>query len=160
MPEAPGPGDATPRSPFKEALDADAIIKNLVLDRPLSLYVPDRHLYPDYQFRFINNISREVADAHNKGWREVTDPKLCELFQDLTAGSDKTGKMFRPILMSRPKAVGEHIQQRNRKQLQSLYAGMDPRNKELDGKYTSNVVDGKDASRGQFSGAGWRIRIK
>lgn len=161
--EIPGPwsaGDATERlSPFKEALDVDAIIANLTLDRPLKLFIPNRHLYPDYEFRIINSIPQEMADAHNKGWREITDEKLTGLFTDLVAGTDKSGKAFRPILMARPKAVGEIVRKRNRKTLNGLYAGMDPKNKELNGKYTENVVSGVDASKAKFEGDGWRIKV-
>ncbi len=34
---------------------------------------------------------------------------------------------------------------------------MDPSNKDLAGKYTSNV-DAKDGTKGQFTGAGFRIK--
>ena len=160
IPEPPGAGEAITGSPFSEALDIDAIIKNLVLDRPLKLFIPNREKYPDWEFRIINSIPAEIADAHNKGFREVTDPELAKLFTDLVAGTDKNGKAFRPILCARPKKVGDHIRTQHRMQLRSLYAGMDPKNKDtLDGKYTSNVKEGQDASRGQFSGAGFRIRV-
>src|SRR5258708_20264288 len=32
-----------------------------------------------------------------------------KLFRDLVAGTDATGKAFRPILVARPKKVGDHI---------------------------------------------------
>lgn len=158
IPEAPGAGDASGPSPFIEAQDVDQIIKNLTLDRPLKLFVPQRDKFPQHDFRIINSIPGEIADAHNKGYKEVTDPELVGLFKDLVAGTDKTGKAFFPILVARPKKVGEHIRKRNRLQLQSLYAGMDPKNRELEGKYTENVKDGRDASKGQFSGPTFRIR--
>jgi hypothetical protein len=159
IPSAPGAGDAVARlSPFSEPQDVDSIIAQLTLDRPLKLYIPNRDKYPEYEFRIINSIPQEIADAHNKGWKEVTDEKLSGLFQDLVAGTDKTGKAFRPILCARPKAVGEHVRKRHRMQLQSLYAGMDPRNKDLSGKYTDNV-DAKDGTKGLFTGDGWRIRV-
>ena len=158
IPEAPGAGNAVAgMSPFIEALDVDAIIKNLVLDRPLKLYIPHRDRYPAFEFRIINSIPGEIADAHNKGFKEVTDPDIVGLFRDLVAGTDKDGKAFRPILTARPKKVGEYVRKRQRLQLQSLYAGMDPANKELNGKYTANV-DAKDGTKGQFSGPGFRIR--
>ena len=159
VPAAQGAGDAMARlSPFTEPQDVDAIIRNLILDRPLKLYIPKRAQFPDWEFRIINSIPQEIADAHNKGWKEVTDPKMAGLFTDLVAGTDKTGKAYRPMLMSRPKAVGDHIRREMRKQLRSLYAGMDPANKELNGKYTSNV-DAKDGTKATFEGAGWRIRV-
>ena len=159
MPEPQASGDGVAAaSPFKEALDVDAIIANLTLDRPLKLFIPNREKFPDWEFRIINSIPSEIADAHNKGWKEVTDPEMTKLFVELVAGTDKDGKAFRPILCSRPKKVGDHIRKRNRLQLASLYAGMDPKNKELNGKYTANV-DAKDGTLGQFSGAGFRIRV-
>lgn len=159
VPEAPGVGDATATlSPFTEAQDVDAIIKQLVLDRPLKLYIPNREKYPEYEFRIINSIPHEIADAHNKGFKEITDPELVKLFVGLVAGTDKDGKAFRPILCARPKKVGEYIRKRNRMQLSSLYAGMDPRNKDMSGKYTMNV-DAKDGTAAQFNGASWRIKV-
>lgn len=157
MPEPQGPQETVTASPFTEALDVDAIIKNLTLDRPLKLFIPNRQNYPDWEFRIINSIPAEIADAHNKGWREVTDEKLASLFTDLVAGTSKEGKAFRPILCARPKKVGDEVRKRQRLQLRSLYAGMDPANKEMNGKYTANV-DAKDGTKGQFSGAAFRIR--
>jgi len=159
MPEAPGPGDATASlSPFNEPQNIDSIMAQLMLDRPLKLYIPDKEKYPGWEFRIINSIPQEIADAHNKGFRQVTDPELSKLFDDLVAGTDKTGKAFRPLLFARAKAIGDHIRKRNRQMLQSLYAGMDPRNKDMSGKYTSSVGD-KDGTKGQFSGPGFRIRV-
>jgi len=160
IPEAQGAGDAAVNmSPFTEAQDVDQIIKSLTLDRPLKLWIPNREKYPEYEFRIINSMPHEIADAHNKGFKEVSTPELVELFRDLVAGTDKDGKAFRPILTARPKKVGDHIRKRNRIQLQSLYAGMDPKNRELEGKYTENVKTGQDASKGQFSGPAFRIRV-
>src|SRR5260370_268965 len=77
IPEASGAGNAMARqSPFLEALDVDAIIANLTLDRPLKLFIPNREKYPDWEFRIINSIPAEMADAHNKGFREITDPEM------------------------------------------------------------------------------------
>jgi hypothetical protein len=158
VPEPQSAGDAmSSASPFKEAQDVDAIIKNLTLDRPLKLFIPNKEKYPQYEFRIINSIPHEIADAHNKGFKEVTDDEMSKLFRDLVAGTDKEGKAFRPVLVARPKAVGDHIRKRHRIQLASLYAGMDPSNKDLSGKYTNNV-DAKDGTKGQFTGAGFRIR--
>ncbi len=158
IPQAQSAGDGMAgASPFKEALDVDEIIKNLTLDRPLKLFIPNKERYPEWEFRIINSIPGEIADAHNKGFREVTEPEVSRLFQDLVAGTDKSGKAFRPILCARPKKVGDHIRKRTRMQLASLYAGMDPANKDFSGKYTS-PVDKKDGTSGQFSGPGFRIK--
>jgi hypothetical protein len=159
IPEAQTSGDAMANmSPFREALDVDAIIANLTLDRPLKLFIPNRDKMPDYEFRIINSIPQEIAAAHNKGWREVTNPELASLFQDLVAGTDKAGHAFRPILMSRPKRIGDIVRKRHRAELASLYAGMDPMNKELGGKYTAGV-DKKDGTFLNREGSGWRIRV-
>jgi hypothetical protein len=159
IPEAPGvQGVAGGKSPFAETLDYDEIIKNLNLNRPLKLYIPNREQYPDWEFRIINSIPGEIADAHNKGFREVTSPEVAELFKDLVAGSDKTGKVFRPVLVARPKKVGEIVRKKQRLQLQSLYAGMDPKNKEFGSSRVENITAGPDASKGNFNGAGWRIK--
>lgn len=158
IPGAPEPGDAVQASPFVEALDADTIIKNLVLDRPLKLYIPNKDKFPDWEFRIINSIPHEIAAAHNKGFREVTDPELCKLFTDLVAGTDDQGKAFRPILCARPKKVGDHVRKQALLQLRSLYAGMDPANKEFNSKYAKKVGE-NDGTYGAFEGAGWRIRV-
>lgn len=158
IPEVLETGDAVQQlSPFREPLDVDAIIKNLVLDRPLKLSIPDKHKYPEYEFRIINSIPQEIADAHNKGFREVTEPSAVALFQDLVAGTDKTGKAYQPLLMARPKAVGEHVRKRLRQQLNSLYQGMDPSNKEFNSPYAKSVGE-KDGTFLQRRGATWRIR--
>lgn len=160
IPGAPGASDAmSALSPFNEPQDVDSIIKNLMLDRPLKLYVPGRERFPNHQFRIINSIPQEIAEAHRKGWREVTSPEFSELFADLVAGTSKDGRAFRPILMSREKRIGDIVQQRNRKELASIYAGMDPRNKELSGQYTDRV-DEQGLTAGKFNGDGWRIKLK
>jgi hypothetical protein len=159
IPEAPEVGDALKNlSPFTEAIDVDAIIANLILDRPLKLFIPNRERYPEFQFRIINSIPQEIAAAHNKGYREVTDPELSKLFDHLVAGTDKTGKQYRPILMARPTAVAQHIQRRHRGALKSIYAGMDPKNKEFNSQYAERVDD-KSLTYGKFTGDGWRIRV-
>jgi len=158
IPEAPGPqGEAGGKSPFIEALDYDEIVRGLNLNRPLKLFIPNREMYPNWEFRIINSIPGEIANAHNKGFREVTNPEVAELFSDLVAGTDKTGKAFRPMLFARDKRIGEIARKRQRKELQSLYAGMDPKNKEFGSKYAIQV-DKKDGHGATFEGAGWRIR--
>ena len=160
IPQPQAAGDAmSSASPFKEALDYEQIKKNLVLDRPMKLFIPQRILdmFPDFHFRVINSIPSEIAAANNKGWSAVTHPEAVELFNGLVAGTDKTGKAYYPLLYGRPKAISKHIANLYRKQLASLYAGMDPSNKDLSGKYTANV-DAKDGTKGQFTGAGFRIK--
>lgn len=159
MPEAPSPGDAVKAlSPFTEPQDIDSVMSRLTLDRPLKLYIPNRERYTEHDFRIINSIPQEIADAHNRGWQEVTDPELSGLFTDLVAGTDKTGKAFRPILCARSKVVTAHIDKQRRLQLRSLYAGMDPSNKEFGSKYAGKV-DEKDGTFLHRSGGPWKIRV-
>jgi len=162
IPEAPGAGDATAGlSPFKEALDVDAINRNLVFDRPLKLQMPEQILrrYVDYEFRFINDIPAEYTAAHNKGFRKVDDPEVVALMADLVAGTDKVGKAFGVTLFARHKTTGEAFRKRHREQLASLYAGMDPVNREFSSKYAENA--GKlGGTAGQFQGPALRIRVK
>jgi hypothetical protein len=161
IPEAPQAGDAVASlSPFKEAQDVDSIIKNLTLDRPLALYIPNREKYPEYQFHIINDTPTEMAEALRKGWQRVDDPKLTELFESKVSGTDKTGKITRPVLMARSKQVGEIVAKRNRQTLHDLYKGMDPKNKQFNSKYadTQTVINSGD-TKGQFSGAGWKIKV-
>lgn len=160
IPEPQAAGDAmASASPFKGPLDVDAIIKNLTLDRPLKLFIPRRIMekYSHVEFRIINDIPHEIATAGNQGFQAVADPECVELFDGLVAGTDKTGKAYRPLLYGRPKAVGRHILNLQRKQLASLYAGMDPSNKDLAGKYTANV-EAKDGTKGQFTGQVFRVK--
>lgn len=158
IPEAPSARMASP-SPFLEPQDVDQIIANLTLDRPLKLFIPNRDRFPDWEFRIINSIPAEIADAHNKGFQQVTDPETSALFVNLVSGTDKDGKAFHPLLCARPKKVGDHIRERQRMQLASLYAGMDPKHKEFPSKY-AGTVDAKDGTFLQREGAPWRIRAK
>ncbi len=161
IPEAPGAGDAMERlSPFKEAQDVNSIIKNLTLDRPLALYIPDREKYKDHQFRIINDTSTEMAAALRKGWRPVDNPALKSLFDDKVSGTDKTGKITRPVLMSRENAIGEEIAKRNRQTLHDLYQGMDPSNKQFNSKYADTVGPvSRGETKGKFEGQGWKIKV-
>lgn len=158
VPEAPGPQDAVQAlSPFTEPQDVDAIIKQLMIDRPLKLWIPDKEQYPQHEFRIVNSIPQEIAAANNKGFRQVTDPKLTQLFDSLVAGTDKTGAAFRPLLFARSKQVGEVVRNRQRAQLRSLYAGMDPSNKQFDSKYGKPVTE-RDGTFLQREGRPWGIR--
>ena len=158
MPDAPGPGDAMGRvSAFNEPQDVDSIKNQLELDRPLKLFIPDRHRYLE-DFRIINSNPQEIAAAHNKGFRQVTHPDLVRLFDNLVAGTDKEGKAYRPLLFGRPPAISAHIERLSRQKKASIYAGRDPRNKDLNGKYTSGV-DAQAGTKAQFNGFGFNIKV-
>jgi hypothetical protein len=161
MPEAPSAGDAMAKlSPFKEAQDIDSIIKSLTLDRPLTLYIPNRERYPDWQFRIINDTPTELAEALRKGWKQVDDPELTNLFESKVSGTDKTGKITRPLLMARSKQVGEIVAKRHRQTLQDLYRGMNPETKQFNSKYadTKGPINSGDTA-GKFGGQGWNIKV-
>lgn len=163
MPEASNVGDPMASlSPYKEAQSVDDIIRQLVLDRPLKLYIPEeiKRQFPDFEFRVINAIPQEIADAQNKGFRQADDPRVSVLFDSLVAGTTKEGAAFRPLIFARPKQVGEVVRKRGRQQLRSLYAGMDPQKKDIQGggKYVQRQ-DGMGMSQADFSGGFWQIRV-
>jgi hypothetical protein len=161
IPEAPEVGDAlVSLSPFKDAQDVDSIISALTLDRPLPLFVPDREKYPDFEFHIINDTPQEMAEAARKGWQPVDNQDLVRLFEGKVSGTDKTGKITRPILMARSRRIGELISKRNRQKLHDMYTAMDPRNKQFNSKYAdTEAVINAGTTKGQFSGAGWRIKV-
>ncbi len=155
MPQAPGAGDAMATlSPFSQPQDVASIISQLTLDRPLTLYIPNREKYPNFQFRIINDTPQEMADAQRKGWQPADDPELIRLFQDKVSGIDKTGKITRPVLMARSKEIGAIVDKRHREMLRDLYLAMDPKTKTINNKYAE--IDAGN-TKGQFSFA--RIKV-
>jgi hypothetical protein len=161
MPEAPSVDDAmVSLSPFKEAQDVDSIISQLTLDRPLPLYIPDRHKYTDFEFHIINDAPQEMAEAARQGWQPVDDVDLVKLFEGKVSGVDKTGKITKPVLMARSRRIGEMIAKRKRQKLHDMYAAMDPRNKQFNSKYAdTTAVINSGETKGQFTGQGWRIKV-
>ncbi len=161
MPQAPGVGDAmVALSPFKEAQDVDSIISQLTLDRPLTLYIPNRERYPEHEFHIINDTSQEIAEAHRKGWQPVDNPELVKLFEDKVSGIDKTGKITRPLLMARSKKIGEIVARRHRQALQDLYRGLDPKTKQFNSKYVdTQITINSGNTKGQFSGPAFNIKV-
>lgn len=160
MPEAPEIGDAMASlSPFVKPQDVDQVIKQLSLDRPLPLYIPNRERYRGYQFHIINDTPKELAEAMRRGWQPVDDPALLELFEGKVSGTDKTGKITKPILVARDRHIGEHEDRMKRAKLKEQYAGLDPKNKRFNSKYAdSDAPKNSGDTRGQFGGAFWRIR--
>jgi hypothetical protein len=161
IPEAPEAGNAMASlSPFKEPQNVDDIISRLTLDRPLPLYIPDRERYSDYEFHIINDVPQEMAEAMRKGWQVVDDQEMVKLFEGKVSGTDKSGKITKPILMARSKRIGELVAKRNRQILHDMYQSMDPRNKQFNSKYAdTEAVINAGTTKGQFSGAGWRIKV-
>lgn len=161
MPEAPEVNDAmSALSEGNDAQDVDSIIAGLTLDRPLPLYIPDRHKYMDRSFHIINSTPQEMAEAMRAHWKPVTDPHLLALFEGRVSGVDKTGKITTPILMERDIRITQAYDKLKRQKLSETYAGMDPRNKQFNSKYAdTEAVINAGTTKGQFSGAGWRIKV-
>jgi hypothetical protein len=161
IPEAPEAGDATasaPEAPGEQ--DIDSIIASLTLDRPLPLYIPGREKYKDKSFHIINDDPQEYAAAARQYWKPVTDPYLLSLFEGKVSGVDKTGKIRRPVLMERPLRITEAYDKLKRQKLHDMYQGLDPRNKQFNSKYAdTEAVINSGATKGSFSGAGWRIKV-
>lgn len=162
MPEIPGPGDAMAAlSPFAEPLDEEQIIASLDLRRPLPLYVPHRDRYPQHDFHIINDQPQEYAKASRQGWSVADQHDLKNAFEGKVSGTDRTGKIMKPVLMGRSKKITEILEKRERQQLHDMYQSMDPRNKQFNSKYAdTEAVINSGTTRGQFSGAGWRIKVE
>jgi hypothetical protein len=161
IPAAPEAGDAMgPLSAFKEPQDVNSIIEGLSIHRPLPLYIPNRERYTEDDFHIINDTAQEMAAALRQGWQVADNQELIKQFEGKVSGIDKTGKITRPILMARSKRITEIIQKRHRQQLHDMYQAMDPRNKQFNSKYadTQTVINSGD-TKGQFTGAGWRIKV-
>ena len=161
MPEAPEANDATASlSDANGAQEVDDIIANLTLNRELPLYIPEREKHPTKSFHIINDTPQELAAAMRLHWKPVTDPHLIALFEGKVSGVDKTGKITRPVLMERDKRITDAYDKLKRQQLHDMYAGMDPRNKQFNSKYAdTEAVINAGTTKGQFSGAGWRIKV-
>lgn len=164
MPQAPEAGDATATlSPFIEAQDVDSIIAQLSLDRPLPLHIPNREKYIGYQFHIINDNTHEHAAATRRGFRPVTDPDLLKLFEGKVAGTDKDGKIMKPVLMARERRIGDVEDAKKRQKLAEQNRGLDPRNKTFNSKYADdqNAVHNQGVTKAKFEGAGMgNIRVR
>lgn len=161
VPEAPGMDDATASlSEASDAQDVDNIIASLTLNRELPLYIPEREKYQHKSFHIINDTPQELAAAMRIHWKPCTDPHLLALFESKVSGVDKTGKIMKPILMERDARITAAYDKLKRQQLHDMYAGMDPRNKQFNSKYAdTEAVINAGTTKGQFSGAGWRIKV-
>jgi hypothetical protein len=161
IPEAPAVDDAMAAlSNGNDAQDIDTIIASLTLNRELPLYIPEREKYPQKSFHIINDTPQELAAAMRIHWKPVTDPHLLALFEGKVSGVDKTGKIMKPMLMERDIRITQAYDKLKRQQLSDMYKGMDPRNKQFNSKYAdTEAVINSGATKGQFSGAGWRIKV-
>jgi hypothetical protein len=161
IPEAPEFPDATASlSDGSDAQDVDSIIAGLTLNRPLPLYIPNREKHLNKSFHVINDNPQELAEAMRMHWRPVTDPGMLALFEGKVSGVDKTGKIMKPMLMERDIRITHAYDKLKRQKLHDMYAGMDPRNKQFNSKYAdTEAVINSGTTKGQFSGAGWRIKV-
>lgn len=161
IPEAPDINDAAASAPdTPEAQEINDIIAGLTLRRELPLYIPERDKYKHKSFHIINDNPQELAAAMRTHWKPCTDPYLKELFEGKVSGVDKTGKIMRPMLMERDIRITQAYEKLQRQQLHDMYAGMDPRNKQFNSKYAdTEAVSNAGITKGQFSGAGWRIKV-
>lgn len=161
IPAVPEINDAMASVPDAiEAQNVDDIIASLTLNRPLPLYIPEREKYMNKSFHIVNDNPQEIAEAMRIHWKPVTDLKLLALFEGKVSGVDKTGKIMRPILMERDARITAAYDKLKRQQLHDMYLGMDPRNKPFNSKYAdTEPVINAGVTKGQFSGAGWRIKV-
>jgi hypothetical protein len=161
IPEAPNVNDATAAAPdTPEAQEINDIIAGLTLRRELPLYIPEREKYLHKSFHIINDNPQELAEAMRFHWKPCTDTHMKELFEGKVSGVDKTGKIMRPMLMERDARITAAYDKLKRQQLHDMYAGMDPRNKQFNSKYAdTEVTSNAGITKGQFSGAGWRIKV-
>ena len=161
IPEAPAIDDAmSALSDGNDPQDVDSIIANLTLDRPLPLYIPGREKFKDKSFHIINDDPQEFAEAARAHWKPTTDPYLLRLFEGKVSGVDKTGKIRRPVLMERDIRITQAYDKLKRQKLHDMYQGMDPKNKQFNSKYAdTEAVINSGTTKGQFSGAGWRIKV-
>jgi hypothetical protein len=161
IPEVPQEND-----PFASMQDASMpqdvadIISNLTLKRELPLYIPDREKHMELSYHIINDTPQELAAAMRQHWKPTTDPQMLALFEGKVSGVDKTGKIMKPLLVERDRRITAAYDKLKRQQLRDMYAGMDPRNKQFNSKYAdTEAVINAGTTKGQFSGAGWRIKV-
>ncbi|KRQ03280.1 hypothetical protein AOQ71_31625 [Bradyrhizobium manausense] len=163
MPEPPGPGDAMAHlSPFSKAQDIDSIISGLTLNRELKLFIPQdiKDRFSSFEFRVVNDTPTEIAAAKRQYFEVVDDPEAVGLFSGLVSGTDKSGRVTKPILMARDKRVGKKIAQLKARALQDHYAAMDPAKRNFNSKHadTQSVINA-GITKGQFGGAFMNIRV-
>lgn len=161
IPEAPEAGDAMASLPdTPEEQDIKDIIANLTLERPLPLYIPEREKYADKSFHIINDDPQELAEAMRFHWKPTTNPRLLALFEGKVSGVDKTGKIRRPMLMERDIRITYAYDKLKRQRLHDMYQGLDPRTRQFNSKYAdTEAVINAGTTKGQFSGAGWKIKV-
>jgi hypothetical protein len=161
IPEAPEAGDAMAAlQDTPDEQEIKDIVANLTLDRPLPLYIPDREKYSNLSFHIINDDVQELAEAMRYHWKPTTNPRLLALFEGKVAGVSKEGKIRRPILMERDVRITWAYDKLKRQRLHDMYAGLDPRNRQFNSKYAdTEVTNNAGITKGQFSGAGWRIKV-
>ncbi len=161
IPEAPAFND--PLASLQDASmpqEVADIIASLTLKRELPLYIPEREKHMDKSYHIINDTPQELAAAMRQHWKPCTDQSMIALFEGKVSGIDKTGKITKPMLVERDVRITWAYDKLKRQQLHDMYAGMDPRNKQFNSKYAdTEAVINSGATKGNFSGAGWRIKV-
>jgi len=145
-------------SPFKEALDVDEIIQKSDARQAAKVVHPEQRkntrntssgLSTAFRTKLQTPTIRVSRKSPNRKW-----PHYSAI---LSPAPIKTARRSVPILVARPKAVGDHIRKALPRAARQSVRRHGPSNKDLAGKYTSNV-DAKDGTKGQFTGAGFRIK--
>ena len=156
MPEAPDIPDAMAHLyPFKEAQDVDSIINNITIERPLPLYIPPELKHSQMEYHIINDTPQEYAAALRRHWKRVDQVEVLALFDDKVSGTDKEGKVTRPILMARDRRIGIQEAKLKAAKLAAHNAGLDPRNKQFNSKFAdTKTVIAQGVTDGRFEGAG------
>src|SRR5579859_153290 len=117
------------RYPFNKPQDVDSILKNITIERPLPLYIPKELKHPQMEYRVINDRPEEIAAAMRRHWMPVDRQELLELFEGRVSGSDKAGRLMKPILMARDRRIGMAETKLKRQKLGEQNQALDPRTK-------------------------------
>lgn len=163
-PAMPAPQDLPDPSahnyPFSEPQDVESIIAQSTIERPLPLFIPPELKHKGMEYHIINDTPQELAAAMRRGWQLVTNQDLVKLFEGKVSGSDKTGKITKPLLVARDRRIGAHEAKLKRQKLAEQNKGLDPKSRSFNSSRAENITVGPDASKGDFSGIGLgRIRV-
>jgi hypothetical protein len=125
--EAPEPIAKAPFSPFITPPDPKQIVDQLSLTNEPKLFIPEKYLNPDYEYRFCNGLPGRVAYWHSRGYRPVDRPELVRLYEDLHGGTTREGVTYRPVLLARPKVAGEVVREKHRARHVEQISALRPR---------------------------------
>jgi hypothetical protein len=159
VPEIADPTDAL--YPFNQPQNVESILQNITIDRPLPLFIPPELKHKRMEYRIINDRPEEFAAAMMRHWQPVDKAELLKLFEGRVSGSDKTGRLMKPILMARDARIGEAEMKLKRQKLAEQNAGLDPKNRTFNSKYVDpRLTINSGDTTGRFSGVGMgRIKV-